>query len=181
MRIVVEVKGLQEVTQRLNNLGRKGWAIMGEAEKQGAEYLKLVLKQTTNNWKHRVYFKSDQKVESLTERTINISTNDKVWNMLNRGTRPHQIVAHNPSGRLWFFAVGFVPKTYPGVLYSSPGTAAYYDFRSPQSVQHPGTIARDWSGQVKRDYGDKTAKIMKDYAKNELDKAIHTTWTGGFG
>jgi hypothetical protein len=172
LAIAVTVNGLENITRKLNNLGRKGWAIMGKAENVGAEYLKTVLKQTTKYWKHSVEFETSQKIENPLEQTITISTKDKIWNMLNVGTRPHQIVAHNPSGRLWFYAGGFVSKTYPNTMYSGPGKRASYDFRSPQSVQHPGTVARDWSGQVKRDYGDKTVKMMTDYAKNEIDKLI---------
>ena len=172
MSFYVEIKGVSELNQKLFDLGRKGWKIIGKAEKIGADYLITELRKTTRYWKRKVDFSASQPIETPGTQTITITTEDVIWNMLNKGTRPHVIVAHNPTGRLWFYAGGFVSKTTPGSLYSGPGTRASYDFRTPQSVNHPGTVARDWSGQIRRDYGDKAARKMIDYAKNEIDQLI---------
>jgi hypothetical protein len=91
--------------------------------------------------------------------------------MLNVGMRAHPIVAHNPSGRLWFMTGGFVPKTAPRLMQSGPGRQADSGLRSPRSVMHPGTQPRRWYDTAIIQYGANANKAMKDYAVNALNQA----------
>jgi len=170
--IYVEIKGLQEVYNKLDDIGRQGWEAAQKANAMGADYMKRVLNQSTATWRHKVTFETETLQLSYKSQAIHLHTDDPIWNMLNKGTRPHPIVAHNPSGRLWFMAGGFVPKTVPWIMQSSAGQRANSGWVSPQSVQHPGTLARHWYDSAIINYGREANKIMKDYAVNELNRII---------
>lgn len=68
------------------------------------------------------------------------------WLWLDRGTKPHVIEARN--ARVLAFQSDHAPKTVPGFIGSGPGGASGETvFR--QSVNHPGTEAREWSKDIR--------------------------------
>lgn len=110
------------------------------------EAIRADFKATTNTWNHKPKF--ERKTRGFAN--MEIVTDDKIWIMLNQGTKPHLILPKptNKSQRLRFKWDGFGSygaKTKPKFLGSR---SARYP-KTPVSrrmVRHPGTKARDWIG-----------------------------------
>lgn len=100
-------------------------------------------KSTTRTWQHKFQF-------GVTRRGNDwyVSTKDEIYGYVNEGTRPHVIRARNGK-RLAFHARGFKAKTQVDVIGSGPGRKADSDFRTPESVNHPGTQARNFTKRIK--------------------------------
>jgi len=70
------------------------------------------------------------------------------WFWLDRGTKPHTIEARNAPALA--FQTQFTPKTVPGFIGSGPGgSSGGYAFA--KSVEHPGTEAREWSKDIRKE------------------------------
>ena len=81
------------------------------------------------------------------------------WVWLNDGTRPHVIKAKNAPNLV--FRTGFTAKTKVRTFSSSAGSSSP-PWRSTKQVNHPGTEARDWTGEiVKRRRKKFTKRILK--------------------
>lgn len=78
-----------------------------------------------------------------------VGTENKIWNMLDRGTRAHRIVARR--AKRLRFSSGFSAKTRPGFVGSQAGGSSGGPVFA-QSVQHPGTTARSWSKLISSKY-----------------------------
>jgi hypothetical protein len=78
-----------------------------------------------------------------------VGTENDIWNMLDKGTRAHKIIARR--AKRLRFGSGFSAKTRPGFVGSqSGGTSGGPVFA--QSVMHPGTTARGWSKLIAAKY-----------------------------
>lgn len=98
--------------------------------------------KTTGSWRRKPTFK----IRKVNQYARVIGTADKIWNMLDAGTRPHAIVA---KGRALAFGVPFRAKTRPGVIGSfAGGTGKTRVFR--KRVMHPGTVARNWTEAIQQ-------------------------------
>jgi predicted DNA-binding transcriptional regulator len=92
------------------------------------------LDATTKTWRHSVAFVTKK---GRMQRTI--STRDKIYGYVEKGTKPHDIVAR--TGRVLRFGLNPLAKTKPGMIGSGPGRAGSpIIFR--QRVRHPGTDPR---------------------------------------
>jgi hypothetical protein len=69
------------------------------------------------------------------------------WVWTNEGTEPHIITAKD-GGRLFFGTSGGRAKTQPGFIGSNPGVIAGKPYTRPQSVNHPGTKARNFTAKI---------------------------------
>lgn len=67
------------------------------------------------------------------------------WIWLNDGTRPHPIEAVRAPSLV--FRINFTPKTKVKTFSSDSGGSSP-PWRSAKKVQHPGTEARDWTGEM---------------------------------
>lgn len=83
------------------------------------------------------------------------------WFWLDEGTPPHTISA-KPGGRLAFQS-GYKAKTVPGLIGSGPGGPSGGTVFA-QSVEHPGTEAREWSKAI--------AKAVKPIFKDDMRAAL---------
>jgi len=100
--------------------------------------------KTTKTWRHKPdWIIKEQKDGFL------IGTDDDVWNMLDKGTRAHRIIARR--AKRLRFAGGFTAKTRPGFVGSQSGGSTGGPVFA-QSVQHPGTTARSWSKLIAAKY-----------------------------
>lgn len=95
------------------------------------------------------------------DRYISYTTESEPFTFVDQGTKPHIIEAKNAPSLA--FQTGFVPKTRPGRLAAGPG-ARFGTLTRPQRVQHPGSEARDISGQVEEELE------KYDLVQKELDK-----------
>lgn len=104
------------------------------------------LEKTTATWEHEVEFTIAPIPEGLL-----ISTTDRIWNMVDRGTRPHIIVPKR--GKVLVFGPGKRPKTTVRVIGSGAGGGAGAPVVA-HIVHHPGTDARQFSDVVQKQYQD---------------------------
>lgn len=94
---------------------------------------------TTASWDHQPQFT----ITRATAKRI-ISTGDRIYTMLNVGTRPHTIVAR---GRALVFQVPYRAKTAPRVIGSGGGGKGNQQVFT-REVSHPGTEAREWDQAI---------------------------------
>lgn len=111
------------------------------AQDDAADYTRDLLEKTVTTWNHSVTFYV-RKLKS----SRSIGTSDKVWNMLDKGTRAHPI-RPNRAATLRFKVGGFKAKTRPRAFASSRG-AKGREWRSSGVVAHPGTQPREWSDEA---------------------------------
>lgn len=135
-----------------------------DAAKRGmqdaAEDAKQDIEATTSTWQHDVAITVKERSDGYS-----ISVEDAVWNMLDKGTRAHRIVARK--AKRLRFAGGYRAKTRPGFIGSSSGGASGGAiFR--QSVMHPGTVARGWSKLI----GAKYRSRLQSYISKRIKEAM---------
>lgn len=131
--IPITPKFFQAQMKALPGAVKKGMRAAGEAVRE--DYL-----QTVAGWDNPAEF-------TITEQgdTITVTTDDKVWKMVDEGTRPHVIVAK--SGKGLRFNVGGRPKTTPGRLRSGAGSKGSIVVIRPH-VNHPGTAPRNFTALI---------------------------------
>lgn len=125
-----------------------------------AESAKADIESTFKTWKH-------QPIVVVKERSdgYSLTVDDDVWNMLDKGTRAHRIVARRAK-RLRFIG-GYRAKTRPGFIGSqSGGASGGVVFR--QSVMHPGTKARSWSKLI----GTKYRSRLQTFISKRIREAL---------
>lgn len=124
-------------------------------------------KTTTATWKHQPEFK----VTEVSAAEWIISTDDKVWSMLDDGTKPH--IIRPKRAKLLRFQWGgqgsYKAKTKPGYLGSSKGkVSGPIVFR--KQVRHPGTKPRKWTDAAKvkwdRELGDIVQRAISTEVSN---------------
>lgn len=118
-----------------------------------ASLAELDFQKTTATWGGKPSFG----IESPSEFTRVIGTDDENYQRIDEGTRPHVIVAH---GEVLAFAPGGSPKTRPRVIGSrggSKGSTVVFTKR----VHHPGTEAREFSDVVGEKAGVELARQME--------------------
>ena len=128
--------------------------------KDASEAAKVDIESTFKTWKH-------QPTVAVKERSdgYSLTVDDDVWNMLDKGTRAHRIVARKAK-RLRFFG-GYRAKTRPGFIGSQAGgSSGGVVFR--QSVMHPGTKARSWSKLI----GSKYRAKLKTFISKRIREAM---------
>jgi hypothetical protein len=126
--------------------------------KSASESLRVDFVATTNTWKRKPKF---ERYEIGTLQYI-IGTDDPIWAMLERGTRPH-IIRIRRARFLRFNWDGYGSygaKTRPNFLGSK--NARYP--KTPQrriQVKHPGTEARNWIDTAQQKYQKLLPKIVQ--------------------
>lgn len=130
--------------------------------KATAEALRVDFVATTNTWRTKPKFVSTKAAEL----TYTVSTDNPIWAMLERGTKPH-IIRIRRARFLRFQWDGYGSygaKTKPNFLGSR---AARYP-KTPQrriQVRHPGTKARNWIETAQ----DKYEKLLPKIVQRSVD------------
>lgn len=109
--------------------------------------IKEVLREfegTVATWETPVTFKVVRKAKG----SVEVRTESKIYEYVDRGTKPHKIRPKRPGYPLRFNSAGFRPKTAPRQLGSSAGTPAQPPTVRAMEVNHPGTDARDFSDTI---------------------------------
>jgi hypothetical protein len=145
--------------QRLKDKEMKE-ALRHATERAGRQIVKD-LEQTTETWEHKPTFKMSTTVTGKKPEdnlAVRVYTGNEprldppdagdIWNMLDNGTRPHEIWAGAYTGKsdkkVLAFPSMFSPKTTPNALSSKAGASGGETiFRA--YVEHPGTEARNWT------------------------------------
>jgi hypothetical protein len=110
-----------------------------------ADDMLLDLELAVATWDHKVKFEEEVNVTtSLVE--ILVGTDDEIFRYVDEGTKPHPIMPKKPGGKLRFQS-GYKAKSTPGVQVSSVG-GPFGDVVYAKGVQHPGTKARNFTGQL---------------------------------
>jgi hypothetical protein len=118
-----------------------------------AEGAKVDFETTTATWQHKVGFSIDKQ----DDRRI-VGTDDEIYHFVNKGTKPHTIVAHGRA--LVFPGGGFRPKTRVKVIGSSGGSKGSGTVFRPV-VHHPGTDAREFDQAIAEKWQKQLPVIMQ--------------------
>ena len=115
--------------------------------------------KTDATWEHQAGFEAKKQADGYL-----IGTKDKIWNMLDKGTKAHTIVA---SKRALRFRGGYKAKTRPAWIDSGAGGATgSVVFR--KIVHHPGTKARNWSTLI----GKRWRALLGTYVQKRISEAM---------
>jgi len=120
-------------------------------------------------WKSDVFFDIDETVtlDALIAEIHPDGNDVEIYEFVTRGTKPHPIPKHGPS--YLAFQLGYVPRTTPGKTYQTGDGRAYGPWiRGTMQVNHPGTIARDFEGEIAND--------RYDWTIEEIDEAWERSW-----
>lgn len=121
--------------------------------RDAAEAAQKDIESTTKTWRHQPSIEVKERKDGYS-----IEVHDDVWQMLDKGTRAHRIVARR--AKRLRFAGGYRAKTRPGFIGSQSGGASGGPvFR--QSVWHPGTTARGWSKLIGAKYRAQLARFIQ--------------------
>lgn len=118
--------------------------ILTNAMNAQAKAVKVDFKVTTQTWDHQ----PDFAITSPRPYVRQVSTDDPVYSMLNKGTPAHDIAPKNAKGVLAFNAP-FRPKSRPGYIGSNKGMRGNTPVIRRTVVHHPGTTARAWTKAIK--------------------------------
>ena len=109
--------------------------------------------KTTSSWDHQPEFTAKQQKDGWI-----VGTQDDVWNMLNKGTPAHDIVATKIALR--FPGGPYRAKTRPGFIGSQAGgSSGPFVFRG--KVHHPGTAPRGWSTIIAKKWRSRLAVLVQ--------------------
>lgn len=132
-----------------------------------AEDVVVDFETTTATWKHKPNFKATE----VSAAEWIISTDDKIWAMLDDGTKPH-IIRPKRAKRLrfqWGGVGSYRAKTRPGYLGSNKG-----GIKGPivyrKQVRHPGTVARKWTKAAEDKWNNELGDIVQRAINSELTR-----------
>lgn len=117
---------------------------------------------TTRTWSNRPEF-TIEKPEYLVRI---VGTTSEVYGYVDWGTKPHPIVAKNPSGLLTF-QTGYKAKTGIKVIGSKSG-GKYGPIRRTPAVQHPGTDSREFSLEIAKKWAKLSTRIFQRAIDSQL-------------
>lgn len=132
---------------------RQQQAIDAGLKDAAAEALKD-FEATVKSWEQPATFTVKPQRDGIT-----IATDNDVWSMLDKGTRPHTIVAHKIALR--FPGGGYRAKTRPGFLGSQSGGGASGGEIFRHAIHHPGTKARGWSTLIKKKWQSRLSLLVQ--------------------
>lgn len=143
----IKPKGRSTAFDKLPGAVRKGM-------RDAAEAVKADFEKTTQGWKHEVEFT----IEEAGDYDLIVSTDDQIWSWTDEGTDPHTIAPRH--AKRLRFATGGAPKTRVGSIISGAGArGSTVVFRG--AVRHPGTKARDFSGQIAKKWRRGVAPFIR--------------------
>ncbi len=136
----------KKVARDLNISARELRLVMDKTVRETGKATRKDFERITRTWEHdpEIYEEYDTRggrFEAL------VGTDDKIFNMLEHGTRPHIIRPRR--AKVLRFMSGFRPKTQPGNLFSGQGGSFGNPVFRPW-VMHPGTQPRRWMPKIQR-------------------------------
>lgn len=131
--------------------------------REAAKAVKVDYELTVKGWEHPVEFA----VEEQGDGSITVTTDDRIWKMVNEGTRPHIIVAKN--GKALAFGAGGRPKTSPGRLTSGGGSKGGAVIIRPR-VNHPGTAPRNFTALIMKRW----KRGVQPFIRSAIEEVLHS-------
>lgn len=127
-----------------------------------AEDAKDDFEKTVESWKDKPEFYIDERPRSYA-----VVTDDEIYHFVDKGTRPHKI----PVGDLGFLAFrgNYQAKTTPKVIASRPGGASGPYMYTTQTVDHPGTQAREFSKLIHAKWEKQVANRVREKLKQGIE------------
>lgn len=124
---------------------------------------------TTSSWKNKPKFET---VVSLKggEAAFLVDTNSEIYGYVDQGTKPH--IIRPVKAKVLAFNVGGSPKTRPGVIGSTGGSAGSGPVFS-KGVRHPGTKARQFSKIINEKWQKRFGAEMIDSMRRARAKSGH--------
>lgn len=144
MGIVIAFKGIKAKKLNIDVFRQE---ILNELRKEGTTH-RQILARTVTNWKHKPTFESLIGLDRTTGAYVLTGPAGdqravQLWQWADEGTRAHIIKVKNaPTLR---FRSGYTSKSQVG-KFASRRSRRYGPWRTPKSVKHPGTTARNWTG-----------------------------------
>ncbi len=157
--------GRKAAITELNNIARK------EIDKVLDQKVKPALVKSHNlvvaNWEHKPKFQGRKtiKPDVIIVNVFPTGPNAKIWQFVDKGTKPHKIKAKNVP--LLKFRLGSKPKTLANPARTTSGSKATGQFISAKEVNHPGSKARNFTKQIAED--------IKPEFKKEIENAFRRT------
>lgn len=146
------IKLVSIIPKRRPNLVRRMADAVDQGLRDAADTAQKDYESTTKTWTHQPTFSIEKIIIGY-----KVTTNNDIWQMLDAGTKPHDIVATKIALR---FPGGYRAKTQPGVLGSSSGgSSGGMVFR--RKVRHPGTKARGWSKLITKKWRKQVAGMVQ--------------------
>lgn len=127
--------------------------------------------KTTRTWQHNVDFKGVVN-DKPTEIDVTVSTKDKVYGYVDKGTKPHIIKPRR--AKALFFQKRYKAKTTPHVIGSHKGGASG-DVVAAKIVHHPGTDAREFSHDLQSKYQPRLKKDIEAAITRAARRSGHAT------
>lgn len=140
--------------------------------KEAGEILLKAHEDVTRTWSEPVLFKvTVSRVLVGTDKVyVRIETNDKRWHWTDKGTKPHTIRPRR--AKVLVFPSQFAPKSKPGSLRAYSGRRAG-PMVVARAVDHPGTKARNFSGQIAKKYGPKVRQKINEGLRRGVKATGH--------
>lgn len=145
------------LTEKSRNLDAAMRDAMKEAEREGLR----MYRRTSGTWSHKPEYQVAKEI-GPNSITLIFGTPDPIWNMLDKGTRPH-VIRPKHAKRLafqWGGPGSYMAKTQPGIIGSTrggpTGDTVYRAF-----VRHPGTEPRRWTVAIEKEMNTTAVKIMR--------------------
>lgn len=113
--------------------------------------------KTVATWTDKPEFESKIK-STIKGASLTIWTDDKIYEYVDLGTKPHKIRAKTAKGLV--FLVGGEPKTEPDIIISVPGKPGTL-WRRKMEVDHPGTKARNFSKIINKSWRKEFQEEMR--------------------
>lgn len=150
-------------------------ALLNGMHKTRTEMLKD-FEATTETWEHKVKFESAIS-EALGGPSVNVVTNDEIYNYVNNGTKPHPIFAGIFTGlsgkRALSFRNGkYKAKTKVRVIGSTPGGPTGTKIARPY-VQHPGSEGRHFDEEIQKKFEPRFKRLMEEAMKDAAHASGH--------
>lgn len=141
--------------------------------KEGRHVLKD-FEETTKTWDHEVDFKTHTHLAMADViMSVEVETDDEIYNYVSGGTKPHPIVPKKKGGVL-VFKGGYKAKTAPRQIGSGSG-GPFGPTVFAKAVKHPGTKARRFPTVIWKKRMPEFYKVMWAAWR----KAIKATGHGG--
>lgn len=147
--------------------------------KQIEEHLDKVVKpaiqksfeQITSSWKSDIKWQTRKVISSdiIAVYAYPTGKDKQIWEYVDKGTKPHPITAKNvPYLKFqWGGPGSYVPKTMPNPARINPsgGYVKNPTWRSPKTVQHPGSEGRMFTETIAKDLKEPFAKTIDNAFK----------------
>jgi len=136
--------------------------LLNDMRKVGTQ-IKADFEKTTATWTTKVAF--EEQISLSGGPQVEVYTTNKIYGYVDRGTEPHDIWAGFYTGKsdkkVLAFSSKSTPKTIPGVIGSSAGSAGPVDTFRPYVANHPGTKARNFSKEIEKTWTPKFKRAME--------------------